>query len=251
MTWGGDVSRPGRRPWNGACRSAAPPFVNRATAHDRGWPRILAAEENDPWPGTCSCCATTAPLVPREPAAWLFTVAPTRRSTTCGGRAGSPHAKGRSARPWPHSPPQGSTRDGCRSIGQCRGAAAGRAALEADRLLAQLDRYYLAHAVRGALLEGVGRRAEACIAFARALECGCSVPERRLIERRLARVTGSARPEPAPSGPSRWAAGSTGPPSPKGLVALDRVDGRELRRTQRGVGPEHQPHEQGLGRRYS
>ena len=72
------------------------------------------------------------------------------------------------------------------AIAQWQGAAAGLAALDADRLLSRLDGYYLAHAVRGTLLLQVGRPAEAIKAFDRALRCGCSAPERRLVERRRA-----------------------------------------------------------------
>ena len=72
------------------------------------------------------------------------------------------------------------------AIAQWQGAAAGLAVLEGDRLLSRLDGYYLAHAVRGTLLWQVGRAADAVAAFDRALACGCSAPEQRLIERRRA-----------------------------------------------------------------
>lgn len=74
------------------------------------------------------------------------------------------------------------------AVAQWQGAAAGLAALDADRLLSRLEHYYLAHAVRGTLLMQAGRRAEALDAFDRALACGCSAPERRLIERRRAGI---------------------------------------------------------------
>lgn len=59
------------------------------------------------------------------------------------------------------------------AIGQWQGAAKGLEALEAVGSGAHLARYYLAHAVRGVLLERVGRRDEAHAAYARALECHC------------------------------------------------------------------------------
>lgn len=72
------------------------------------------------------------------------------------------------------------------AVAQWQGAAAGLEALDDDRLLSRLEAYYLAHAVRGTLLMQVGRREEAIVALDRALACGCSAPERRLIERRRA-----------------------------------------------------------------
>ena len=72
------------------------------------------------------------------------------------------------------------------AIAQWQGAAAGLAALESDRLLSRLEAYYLAHAVRGTLLLQVGRPADAIQALDLALACGCSAPERRLVERRRA-----------------------------------------------------------------
>ncbi|HTU99963.1 MAG TPA: DUF6596 domain-containing protein, partial [Luteitalea sp.] len=72
------------------------------------------------------------------------------------------------------------------ALAQWQGAEAGLAALDDDRLLSRLDSYYLAHAVRGTLLMQIGRDEDAARAFERALACGCSEPERRLIERRRA-----------------------------------------------------------------
>lgn len=71
------------------------------------------------------------------------------------------------------------------AVAQWHGAEAGLAALDDDRLLSRLDTYYLAHAVRGTLLLDVGQPEAARAAFTRALACGCSLPERRLIQRRL------------------------------------------------------------------
>ena len=49
-----------------------------------------------------------------------------------------------------------------------------------------LRHYHLLMSVRGQLLLGVGRRAEARAAFEAALACECSDPERRFLERKLA-----------------------------------------------------------------
>ena len=45
----------------------------------------------------------------------------------------------------------------------------------------KLQGYYLYLAVRGHLLSELGRPAEAALAFAAALECPCSEPERRFL----------------------------------------------------------------------
>ncbi len=106
------------------------------------------------------------------------------------------------------------------AIAQWQGAAAGLAALDTDRLLSRLDGYYLAHAVRGTLLLQVGRPADAIQAFDRALRCGCSAPERRLVERR------------------RTAA-------QRALLADDGVDRGEASRANRRVRAEDQADNQG------
>ena len=72
------------------------------------------------------------------------------------------------------------------AMAQWQGAGAGLTALESDCLWSRLEGYYLAHAVRGTMLLHVGRTADAIQALDRALGCGCSAPERRLVERRRA-----------------------------------------------------------------
>ncbi len=63
------------------------------------------------------------------------------------------------------------------------------AALEVIEPLAKdpkLRRYHLLLALRGHLLLELGRRSEAEVCFREALECRCSDPERRFLERKLA-----------------------------------------------------------------
>jgi len=49
-----------------------------------------------------------------------------------------------------------------------------------------LKTYYLFYAVRGRLLKQLGAHADAAMSFQRALECSCSEPERKFIQRILA-----------------------------------------------------------------
>jgi RNA polymerase sigma-70 factor (ECF subfamily) len=63
------------------------------------------------------------------------------------------------------------------------GPAAGLALV--DRI-ESLDGYHLWHAARGDLLRRLGRRDEARVAYARALDLATSAPERRFLERRVA-----------------------------------------------------------------
>jgi RNA polymerase sigma-70 factor (ECF subfamily) len=72
------------------------------------------------------------------------------------------------------------------AVSRVHGAAAGLAALGALDNDPLLRHYHLLMSVRGQLLLGVGRRAEARTAFEAALACGCSDPERRFLERKLA-----------------------------------------------------------------
>jgi RNA polymerase sigma-70 factor (ECF subfamily) len=58
---------------------------------------------------------------------------------------------------------------------------------EVDRLAETLDRYHLFHATRAALLQDLGRDAEAIAAEARALELTNNPAERSLLAQRLAR----------------------------------------------------------------
>ncbi|HWK18625.1 MAG TPA: sigma-70 family RNA polymerase sigma factor [Solirubrobacteraceae bacterium] len=71
-----------------------------------------------------------------------------------------------------------------------------RAALEIVDGIALEDYRYL-HATRGELLQRLGRTAEARIALARALELADDGPERRLLERRLEKLT-PTHPPPRP-----------------------------------------------------
>lgn len=68
------------------------------------------------------------------------------------------------------------------AVAKVRGAEAGLAALPDS---AKLNNYYLCLAVRGHLLADLLRFDEAAEAFRAALECPCSEPERRFLERKL------------------------------------------------------------------
>jgi RNA polymerase sigma-70 factor (ECF subfamily) len=72
------------------------------------------------------------------------------------------------------------------AVSRLRGAAAGLTALDPLHNDPMLRHYHLLMSVRGQLLLGVGRRAEARAAFEAALACECSDPERRFLERKLA-----------------------------------------------------------------
>jgi RNA polymerase sigma-70 factor (ECF subfamily) len=72
------------------------------------------------------------------------------------------------------------------ALSRLHGAAAGLAALDPLHNDPMLRHYHLLMSVRGQLLLGVGRRAEARAAFEAALACECSDPERRFLERKLA-----------------------------------------------------------------
>jgi RNA polymerase sigma-70 factor (ECF subfamily) len=49
-----------------------------------------------------------------------------------------------------------------------------------------LKSYYLLHAVRGRLLRQMGKAADAAANFRSALECPCSEPERKFLQKLLA-----------------------------------------------------------------
>ena len=72
------------------------------------------------------------------------------------------------------------------AVARVRGAEAGLEALTPLDHDPALRHYHLLMSVRGQLLLGVGRRAEARAAFEAALACECSDPERRFLERKLA-----------------------------------------------------------------
>jgi RNA polymerase sigma-70 factor (ECF subfamily) len=75
------------------------------------------------------------------------------------------------------------------AVAKVRGAAAALAAIKPIEHDPKLRHYHLLLAVRGQLLAEVGRVGEAADCFRAALECACSEPERRLLERRLAKVS--------------------------------------------------------------
>jgi RNA polymerase sigma-70 factor (ECF subfamily) len=69
------------------------------------------------------------------------------------------------------------------AIAKVHGPEAGLAALPEDP---KLEGYYLHLAVRGHLMQQLGRAPEAAESFRAALECHCSEPERRFLARKLA-----------------------------------------------------------------
>ena len=70
------------------------------------------------------------------------------------------------------------------------GPAAGLALIEALLASSDLSRYALAHAARADLYRRLGRTAEAHAAYRQALDLAQQAPERRLLERRLAALSG-------------------------------------------------------------
>ena len=76
------------------------------------------------------------------------------------------------------------------AVGRADGAAAGLAALP------EIEGNPYASAARGVFLEELGRHDEAADQFTRALALARTTPERRLMEKRVASATRSARPMP-------------------------------------------------------
>jgi RNA polymerase sigma-70 factor (ECF subfamily) len=76
------------------------------------------------------------------------------------------------------------------AVARVRGAAAALAALAPIERDPKLRHYHLLLAVRGQLLLDLGRTGEAAEAFRAAIACGCTDPERRLLERRLEACAG-------------------------------------------------------------
>jgi len=74
------------------------------------------------------------------------------------------------------------------AVAKVHGASEALADIEPLRGNPQLRDYYLLLAVRGHLLEELGRREEAAASWRAALECRCSEPERRFLRRKLAGV---------------------------------------------------------------
>ncbi len=72
------------------------------------------------------------------------------------------------------------------AVAKVHGDAEALAEIEPLRGNPQLRDYYLLLAVRGHLLEQLGRRDEAAASWRAALECRCSEPERRFLRRKLA-----------------------------------------------------------------
>ncbi|HTX01943.1 MAG TPA: RNA polymerase sigma factor, partial [Acidimicrobiales bacterium] len=72
------------------------------------------------------------------------------------------------------------------AVSMATGPASALPMVEELVVLGALDRYHLLHAVRGDLLEKVGRHREAADAFARAAALAQNEPERRLLEQRAA-----------------------------------------------------------------
>ena len=71
------------------------------------------------------------------------------------------------------------------AVAKVRGAAEALAAIAPLEHNPKLRHYHLMLAVRGQLLLDLGRTREAADAFKTAIACGCTDPERRLLERRL------------------------------------------------------------------
>jgi RNA polymerase sigma-70 factor (ECF subfamily) len=71
------------------------------------------------------------------------------------------------------------------AVAKVRGPAEALASIEPLAQDAKLHNYYLFLAVSGRLLFDLGRRAEAAECFRSALDCRCSDPERRFLQRKL------------------------------------------------------------------
>ena len=70
------------------------------------------------------------------------------------------------------------------------GPAAGLALIDAILARGDLESYHLAHSARADLCRRVGRTAEACASYRRALDLARQEPERRFLERRLDELQG-------------------------------------------------------------
>ena len=76
------------------------------------------------------------------------------------------------------------------ALAKVHGPAAAMAAIAPLERDPKLRHYHLLLAVRGQLLFDLGRTREAAKAFRAAIACGCTDPERRLLERRLEACAG-------------------------------------------------------------
>jgi RNA polymerase sigma-70 factor (ECF subfamily) len=70
--------------------------------------------------------------------------------------------------------------------GMALGPSQGLAEIDAALSGGALDAYHLAHAARADMLRRLGRKDEARVSYARALELARQAPERRFLEMRLA-----------------------------------------------------------------
>jgi RNA polymerase sigma-70 factor (ECF subfamily) len=77
------------------------------------------------------------------------------------------------------------------AVGMAQGPEAGLAALAELKASGGLDAYHLLWAAEADLLRRLDRRAEAAVAYRRALELVGTEPERRFLERRLTEMTGN------------------------------------------------------------
>jgi RNA polymerase sigma-70 factor (ECF subfamily) len=72
------------------------------------------------------------------------------------------------------------------AVSRVRGAADALPLLEPLAADPKLRHYHLLLAVRGHLLQELGRHAAAADCFRAALDCACSEPERRFLRRKIA-----------------------------------------------------------------
>jgi RNA polymerase sigma-70 factor (ECF subfamily) len=76
------------------------------------------------------------------------------------------------------------------AVAKVHGAEAALAALAPLESHAAMRGYHLLPAVRGRVLTELGRLTEAEAAFSAALECDCTDPERRFLQRQMESVRG-------------------------------------------------------------
>jgi len=79
------------------------------------------------------------------------------------------------------------------AISMASGPATGLALVDQLVGLGVLERYHLLHAVRGDLLDKLGRHAEAVDAFGRGASLARNVPERQLLQQRARQSAEKAR----------------------------------------------------------
>jgi RNA polymerase sigma-70 factor (ECF subfamily) len=76
------------------------------------------------------------------------------------------------------------------AVAMVQGFRAGLRLIDALARSGELDRYHLLHSARGELLRRMGAKAEAAVAYRRAMELVGNESERRYLERRLGEVEG-------------------------------------------------------------